>query len=355
MSTTNTPQPSEEVDLGQLFKMIGNAFQRLFQFIGSIFNKLFLAFVWLVFFIKKRAVFLLIAAVAGLALGFILDKTSPPTYKSSITVKQNYATGDNLYGSIDYYNSLIKDGDYEVLGRVLGLEKKVSEEILGIEIEPIITDNDRVVMFDKYISGLDSLAASKVEYEVFVGNIKDHKHQLQQISIKSKTRANFKNVFDNVIGDINTNIFFVNEQAKDLAELNQQKVALEQSLAQSDSLQRTYKRVLEQQMESKSTSETSITFEGNNDKNKTREFDLYKNDIELRREIVQIERKLKDKQNIVEIISGKQDSGFVDDTKELLGLTLKTKSYYLLLFTILAFVILFGLEFLKFLEKYKPE
>lgn len=355
MSTTNTPQPSEEVDLGQLFKMIGNAFQRLFQFIGSIFNKLFLAFVWLVFFIKKRAVVLLIAAVAGLALGFILDKTSPPTYKSSITVKQNYATGENLYGSIDYYNSLLKDKDYEVLGRVLGLEKKISEEILGIEIEPIITDNDRVVMFDKYISGLDSLAASKVEYEVFVDNIKDYKHQMQQISIKSKTRANFKNVFDNVIGDINTNIFFVNEQAKDLAELNQQKAALEQSLAQSDSLQRTYKRVLEQQMESKSTSETSITFEGNNDKNKTREFDLYKNDIELRREIVQIERMLKDKQNIVEIIFAKQDSGFVDDTQELLGLTLGIKLYYIVVFTILAFVILFGIEFLKFLEKYKPE
>jgi len=355
MSTTNTPQPSEEVDLGQLFKMIGNAFQRLFQFIGSIFNTLFLAFVWFVFFIRKRAVVLLIAAVAGLVLGLILDKTSPPTYKSSITVKQNYATGENLYGSLDYYNSLLNDGDYEVLGRVLGLKKNISEEIIGIEIEPIITDNDRVVMFDKYISGLDSLAASKVEYEVFVENIEDYKHQMQQISIKSKTRANFKNVFDNVIGDINTNIFFINEQAKDLTELNQQKAALEQSLAQSDSLQRTYKRVLEQQMESKSTSETSITFEGNNDKNKTREFDLYINDIELRREIVQIERKLKDKQNIVEIISGKQDSGFIDDTKELLGLTLSSKPYYLVLFTILAFIILLGIEFLKFLEKYKPE
>ena len=355
MSTTNTPQPSEEVDLGQLFKMIGNAFQRLFQFIGSIFNTLFLAFVWFVFFIRKRAVVLLIAAVAGLSLGLILDKTSPPTYKSSITVKQNYATGENLYGSVDYYNSLLNDGDYEVLGRILGLKKNISEEIIGIEIEPVITDNDRVVMFDKYISGLDSLAASKVEYEVFVENIEDYKHQMQQISIKSKTRANFKNVFDNVIGDINTNIFFINEQAKDLTELNQQKAALEQSLAQSDSLQRTYKRVLEQQMESKSTSETSITFEGNNDKNKTREFDLYINDIELRREIVQIERKLKDKQNIVEIISGKQDSGFIDDTKELLGLTLSSKPYYLVLFTILAFIILLGIEFLKFLEKYKPE
>lgn len=355
MSTTNNSQPSEEVDLGQLFKMIGNAFQRLFQFIGSIFKQLFLAFVWFVFFIRRRALIFLIAAVVGLALGFLLDKTSLPTYKSSITVKQNYATGENLYGSIDYYNSLLKDGDYEVLGRVLGVEKSVSEEIVGLEIEPIITDNDRVVMFDKYISGLDSLAASKVEYDVFVENIKDYKHQLQQISIKSKTRSNFKNVFDNIIGDINTNIFFVNEQSKDLTELKQQKIALEQSLAQSDSLQRTYKRVLEQQMESKSTSETSITFEGNNDKNKTREFDLYKNDIELRREIVDIDRKLKDNENIVEAISSKQDSGFVDDTKELLGLNLSTKLYYLVLFTVLTFVILIGIEFLKFLEKYKPE
>ena len=41
MSTTNNSQPSEEVDLGQLFKMIGNAFQRLFQFIGSIFKHIF--------------------------------------------------------------------------------------------------------------------------------------------------------------------------------------------------------------------------------------------------------------------------------------------------------------------------
>ena len=38
------PQPpqnqSDEVDLGQLFKLIGNAFDRFFKFIGSVFNKL---------------------------------------------------------------------------------------------------------------------------------------------------------------------------------------------------------------------------------------------------------------------------------------------------------------------------
>ena len=355
MSTKNNSQPSEEVDLGQLFKMIGNAFQRLFQFIGSIFNKLFLAFVWLVFFLKKRVLIFLTAAVVGLALGIYMDKTSPPIYKSSITVKQNYATGENLYGSISYYNGLLKDADYGVLASVLRVNEEISENIVGFDVDPVITDNDRVIMFDRYITELDSLAASKVEYDAFIENIKDYKHSKQQISIKSRTRANFKAVFSNIVENINSNSFFKNEQAKDILELKQSKAALEQALAQSDSLQRTYKRVLEQQMNTKTNSEIGITFEGNNDKDKTREFDLYKNDIELRRELVNINRKLNDKANIIDSISSKQESGYVDNTRHLLGLNLKSRHYYLVLFTFLSFMVLVGIEFLKFLEQYNPE
>ena len=355
MSTTSNPQPSEEVDLGQLFKMIGNGFRRLFQFIGSIFKQLFLAFVWFVFFLKKRAIILLIAAAVGLALGLVLNKTSPPIYKSSISVKQNYPTGENLYGSIEYYNGLLKDRDYEVLGRVLGIGEDVSNKIVGFSIEPIITDNDRVVMFDQYITELDSLAASKVEYEAFIDNIEDYKHRNQQISIKSTTRANFKAVFTNIVENINSNSFFKNEQAKDIFELEQSKASIEQALVQSDSLQRTYKRVLEQQMDAKSGAEIGITFEGDNDIDKTREYDLYLNDIELRRELVEINRRLNDIENIVDAISSKQESGFVDNTKELLGMKLSSRNYYPALFFILAFIVLLGMEFFKFIEKYKPE
>ena len=355
MSTASNPQPSEEVDLGQLFKIIGNGFRSLFQFIGSIFKQLFLAFVWLVFFLKKRAIILLIAAAVGLALGLVLNKTSLPIYKSSISVKQNYPTGQNLYGSIEYYNGLLKDRDYEVLGRVLGIGEDVSNEIVEFSIEPIITDNDRVVMFDQYITELDSLAASKVEYEAFIDNIEDYKHRNQQISIKSTTRVNFKSVFENIVDNINSNSFFKNEQAKDIFELEESKAAIEKALVQSDSLQRTYKRVLEQQMDAKSGAEIGITFEGDNDIDKTREYDLYLNDIELRKELVDINRRLNDIENIVDAISSKQESGFVDNTKEMLGMKLSSRNYYPALFFILAFVVLLGMEFFKFIEKYKPE
>tara|TARA_B100001093_G_scaffold229745_1_gene220286 strand:+ start:800 stop:1864 length:1065 start_codon:yes stop_codon:yes gene_type:complete len=350
---TNKIPSNEEVDLGQLFNTIGNIFNKFFRFIGSIFSYLFMAFVWLVFFIRKRLIILLIAAAVGIIVGYMFEETSPPVYKSSISVKQNYQTGENLYGSINYYNGLLRDRDYVVLSKVLGL-KSSPKEIVGFDIEPIITDNDMLVLFDRYMSELDSLAASKIDFQDFSKNIRDYKHRYQQISIKSRTRVDFNNVFTNIVENIKSNSFFVNEQSKDLAELIASKSAVEEALIKSDSLQRTYKRVLENDIDSKRASEIGITFEGNNEKDNTREFDLYKSDIALRDRIVSIEREIKDKENIIDVISSKQDNGFVDHTKDFIGLKLPFKQFYLAFVFSIVFIGLLLFEFLKFLEKYNP-
>tara|TARA_B100001175_G_C19514114_1_gene646007 strand:+ start:242 stop:1321 length:1080 start_codon:yes stop_codon:yes gene_type:complete len=355
MSTSKHPHQNEEVDLGQLFKAIGKGFEHLFQFIVSIFKQIFMAFVWFVFFVKRRRIILLISAAAGIFLGFVLEATSPPIYKSTISLKQNYPTGENLYGSISYYNGLLKDQDYKVLGNLLGLDESSSRQIVAFDIEPVITDNEYLVMFDKYITSLDSLTAARADYDDYIRGIKQYKHPFQQISIKSKTRGNFNSVFAKIVDNVKTNTFFVNEQAKDISELRQAKAVLEKSLVQSDSLQNTYKRVLEQQMNSKSTAEIGITFEGSNDRELTREYDLYKNDIQLRREIVQIERDIKDKENIIDMINSKQDSGFVDNNKEVLGFLIPTKLYCLGVVLGLVFFLLLSIEFLRFLEKYNSE
>ena len=354
MSKAKNSNLSEEVDLGQLFKMIGNGFTRLYKFIGSIFNHFFLAFVWLVFFVKKRIIILSVSGFLGLIAGTALDLSLPPTYKSTLSIKQNYETGENLYESINYYNGLLKDKDYKILGELLGLTEKATKEIVGFDIEPIITDNEYLVMFNNYIANLDSLAASKIEYKEYKNNIREYKHLYQQISIKSKTRPDFKGVFSNIINNIETNAFFVNEQAKDILELQETKQAIEISLAQSDSLQQTYKRVLESPKDPQSNAEIGITFEGANESEKTKEFELYKNDIELRERIVKIQRELKDKENIIDMISSKQDNGFEDDTKEFLGLDIPFRIFYLVLALTVVFVVMLGKEFLTFLENYKP-
>ena len=351
--TNNNP---EEVDLGQLFKHIGNIFDRFFNFIGRIFKTLFLALVWAIFLVKKRIIVLVIAATTGLAIGFLNNKTAPPKYESSVTVVQNYPTGENLYNSVGYYNDLLRQQDYKTLGIVLDLDLEKTKSILSFNVDPVVSENNKLVAFNKYIKQLDSLAASKIEYEDFLINNQDYTHKYQQISIKSSERNSFKSVFKNIVKSININPFFMNEQRKDIVELTQKKRALEVALGESKSLQETYKKVLEQGIavdQAAKTSEIGITFEGSNEIEKTKEFDLYLSDLELRSQLVQIERNLQDKQYIIEMISNKQDSGFASTTKTFLGVELSTTLFFGVLALLATIVVIFGIEFLKFIEKYK--
>jgi len=349
---TPQPQQSEEVDLGQLFKLIGNAFDRFFRFIGSVFNKIFLAFVWLVFFIKKHFIKLLIAGIVGVILGIVKESTSEPSYKSYATIKQNYDTGENLYNSISYYNDLVNQKDYNTLKDVLGFKGNEASSILSFDIAPVVSENQQLQAFDKYIKTLDSVAASKIEYETFLENNKDYTHEFQQITIKAKARNSFKVVFDNIVKNIESNDYFEREQKKDITELENKERALKEALVKSDSLQNTYKRVLENNLDSKG-SDIGITFEGNNEKDKTKEYDLYLNDLEIRRELVELEREKADKELIVEILSSKQDSGAEDTGRTLLGVSISPKMYYGLVLMSLTFLVLLGLRAIKSLDRYE--
>lgn len=357
MSTnSNTPNNSDEVDLGQLFKLIGNAFDRLFNFIRNIFKNLFLMLLWIVFFIKRRIIILLLAGISGVIIGVFKNKTSAPKYESSVTVVQNYPTGENLYNSVGYYNDLLRQKDYETLGSVLDLDVEKTKSILTFGVNPVISDNNKLVAFNKYIRQLDSLAASKIEYEDFLESNEDYTHKYQQISISSTERNSFKSVFENIVKSINENSFFLNEQKKDITELTQTKEALELALSKSQSLQDTYKRVLEQGLNEDQTSKTSeigITFEGSSETEKTKEYELYQNDLDLRSQLVRIERMLLDKQYIIEMISNKQDSGFASNSKTVFGRELSVELYYGHGLFLLAFMVLLGIEFLKFIEQYK--
>ena len=347
------PQQSEEVDLGQLFKLIGNAFDRFFKFIGSIFKGIFLAFVWFVFFIKRHILKFVIAGVFGIILGFILQKTLPPVYKSAVTIKQNYPTGENLYGIIGYYKDLIKQEDTIVLKNTLKIEMSQASSILDIDIEPVVSDNQMLKNFDAYIKTIDSALASTVNYEAFIDNSESYTHQYQQITIKAKNRNNFETFFKSIVDEINSNAYFKREQEKDSLELANRKQTLKEALVESDSLKDTYKRVLEKVLDKNEGAQTSITIANADEQNKTKEYDLFINDIDIRRELVALDREIANKELIIEIVSGNQSSGALNDKIEVFGFMLDKKLFYGLLLMSLTFLVLIGLEFIAFLERFK--
>jgi len=282
--TNTTQNNSDEVDLGQLFKLIGNMFDRFFRFLGNILNKFFLAFVWCVFFAKKHFIKLVIAGFLGLGYGFFKEMKSAPIYKSSVLIKQNYNTGENLYNTINYYNGLLSKGDFKTITKEISIDTSYVSSIISFEVEALISENQRLVEFNRYTKKLDSALVATIDYRDYLDNVDEHIYEMQQIKVNSKNNENFDKVFEGIIKSLNSNTFFTREQEKDLRQLDNRTLAIERALSESDSLQRVYKKVLENTLEAQNGSQTSITIEGRDDKNKTREFDLYRNDIELRRE-----------------------------------------------------------------------
>lgn len=352
----NLPEPhsSEEVDLGNLVKLISRLINSFFGFLGDILNKLFLAVVWVVFFVKKHSLKIFISGALGIAYGVYIEKTSDPVYKSNITIRQNYEIGKDLYNSIDYFNDLLSQDDTLQLGNILDISPKQASVILNFDIQYVVSEKERLTLFNDYLKTLDSTLASNVVYEDFFAKYTESDYEFQKITITAKEKNNFNLVFKKIVELSNANQYFLSEQKKDLLELESKKKSLQQALASSQELQSTYMRVLENGLERKGT-EIGITLEGGNSKAKTKEYDLFLNDIDLRRDLVKTEREKLDKEKIVEIISGKQDSGSVHNTKYIFKTGLSPKVYYAIYFIAVTFFGLVMWRIFKFLERYKSE
>ena len=344
---------SEEVDLVQLLKLIGSGFKSIAIFIGHILNKFFFVFVWIVFFTKKNILILIISAFVGLLFGYIVEYKMGPLYKSSMIIKQNYNTGKSLYNSLEYFNGLLAEGDFDALSKELLIDTSYISSIKDFKMESFITENQRYVEYNNYLKGLDSVLASEYDYDTYLEEIDESIYKTQLLTIRATSNDNFNLVFKAISSKMNTIPFFQREQERDIRELENTALALNAAIRESDSLQKTYKKVLENTLDLENGSQTSITFEGTDDNNRTREYELYKSNIGLRKELVSIERAKENKEYVVETLSNTPSKGFIDNTVEVMNITLQFKLFSSFIFTVIAFLTLIALDFLSFLEKYK--
>ena len=297
----------------------------------------------------------MIATILGFGFGYAKEKISDPIYQSWVTVKQNYNTGKNLYNLIDYYNRLIKDQDTLALKSALKVPTQLAASIKSIDIAPSMTETQIIKNYDNYIKGLDSALAATINYGTYYESLNVYEFEEQQIIINAEERINLNPVFEKIVENINNSDYFKRENEKDIKQLNNRESALKQVLVKSDSLQNMYKRVLERSLDNTSAAQTSITIEGSDQIDKTKEFELYKSEIEIRRELVRIEREREDKEQILEIISNKQETAIVKDKIKIFNMSIGQKLFYSMAFALVAFVMLLFLNFIKFLERYREK
>ncbi|WP_411766135.1 hypothetical protein [Winogradskyella sp. A3E31] len=315
MSENSKPTPqNEEVDLGQLFKMIGNAFQKLFDFIASIFKGLFHVLILILAHFFKRLKWYALAGFVGLAIGWYLDKSSDKLYGANMFIETNFNSSFQVYENIKNLNELAyEEGDSVQLANILGIDISSAAKLKGFYIEPDIDPNRSIQMFSMFYQALDSVTQSKTTYKEYIESLNVHNFKVHKIGVASTD----KDIYPKLRGKI-SKVLSENEYLMEVLQVNQENIdrnisTLERQEEELDTLISRYLeiRIKESDKEAVSSSGTILNM-GDAQENKllVNEAPLLKEKLDLERQIRDLQAKKVEEKNIISVVSDFPATGY---------------------------------------------
>jgi hypothetical protein len=340
------PQQSEEVDLGQLFKLIGNAFDRFFKFIGGIFKGIFGIVILFLLFVQKHLIKLAIVAIIGLAVGFYLDSTIQPRYVSTMVVEPNFNSVQQLYNNIDFYNELAQAEDSIALADALGITKTEATTIKRFKVESYSDENQKILLFDKFVRSLDTTTQKTINMQAYLKNFNSLDARFHTVSIVATDNTIAKKIQPILINSISRNEYFKLQKETNDGNIELQDQLYMKQIAEIDSLQLLYKKVMLEESK-RAIQGTSINL-GENGSKEIRELALINKIEELKAGLVELNEERANKSSIINVISDFPNRGVKQ--KGIL------KTYKILLPLCLVAIVLLGYSLLSlntYLKNYK--
>lgn len=344
------PQPhqSEEVDLGQLFKLIGNAFNRFFRFIGSIFTGIFGVIILFLLFIQKNFIKLVIVGTLGLIIGFYLDITKKPSYISTMVVEPNFSSAQQLYNNINFYNELADAEDSTALADVLEITKKEASTIKKFKVESYSDENQKVLLFDRFVRSLDTTTRKTIDMNVYLKNFNSFDARFHTVSVIATNNSVAKKIQTVIINSISNNEYFTLQKYISDVNIQLQDSLYNKGITEIDSLQLLYKKVMLKEAD-RPMQGTNISL-GENGGKDNKELALINKMDELKNGLVELNEERANKSSIINVISdfpnkGVEQKGFLNSYKILVPSCM----------LVLALLIFALLSLNKYLSNYKKD
>ncbi|WP_299095679.1 hypothetical protein [Winogradskyella sp.] len=301
---------NEEVDLGQLFNMIGRLFDRFFNFIASIFKAIFSVFIYALKAIVNNFKIIVIVLLLAGVLGFILQRTQKDIYESQMLVKPYFDSKFQLVTNINYYNALIGEKDYTQLTSIFEIDEESAKQIIEFEIHPgPENENDKIKQYDTFLKSLDSTRAQNISFDEFVENRSIYSGDVFEINVKSFKKDIFRSLEEGLNSTF-TNTYSVKKREKRDSLIYIERNRILASIKEADSLQNVYLRVMEEESKMKDGSYT--TKDGMSfirEKTKTREYDLLQEVNKLREELGKLDAQKVEEDVYFDTLSSFQDVG----------------------------------------------
>lgn len=276
---------SDEIDLKQLFQLVGRGF-----------NRIFIGFLRLFLYIKKNIFILIGLGILGMAAGFGLKQITSEEMKTEVIVRPNIESKDYLYDVVAEIQANIKaknPGFFTPLG--LDVQKLKG---FKVSIEPIGNKNNKLEDELKYLELLKGLDISSSVSDVVRAEILSRNSLNHKITFSYKENTDGDGSAQKLMEYINSNPYF-NELIAVYSE-NAEKRILENTslIKQLNELIDQYGKNLA--AEKTSPNENRIILDGEEEMDIRSLFDL-KNDLIRDIEAKRVE--LKTRENAIKVIN----------------------------------------------------
>jgi hypothetical protein len=301
---------SEELDLGQVFKLIGNGFNRFFRFIGNILKGIFDITIQFILFIRRHFIKFTIATLLGVGIGFFLDTRREVVYIASLIVQPNFGSATQLYKNIQYYNSLVEQEDTLLLASTFGITPKEAASLRAFYINPIQNENSTLEAYNKLLrQAVDSTTSEKYTYEDFKKNISEYDYSVHEIKVLGLKNNIFRKLQPVIIESIKENNYFNTKRTITLENLNRSDSILRSSIEAIDTLRNVYMKVLLAEARKETPQgTTSIVLSENNKKNN--ELELFNTKIKFKNELNENDIQRAENSEVINIVSNFQPVGY---------------------------------------------
>ena len=299
--TSGNQLQEEEVDLGNLFKVIGKGIKNFFNFLGDILQSIFHYFILFLIFIKNNLLKLGLALVLGFMVGLFLHYLNPKTYVSEMIVETNYGSGMQLYKQIDYLNDLVKKKDSVSLSNVLSIHENEASKISNFKVSPYQPSQNLYNAYDEYLLKTDTVYTRNYKFEDFKKRVDKYDLRYHQIEVSSELSTIFTKLSTSLIYLIESD-YYKNKRDIKLNEINQKLSVLNKNLIQVDSLRKTYKKVALKEVENNSSTST-IQIAKSDEEQDENDIKLFETTNDLLNNISWTNQDLVRKNNVVNIIS----------------------------------------------------
>jgi len=190
----NQKNNSDEIDLGQLFRMIGTGFNNLF----SAFLKVFV-------YLKNNALILLVLITVGVGIGFGLTQIISKKLKTEVIVKPQLESKNYLYDVVSEIQANIEAKDTTFFNSI-GVD---FTNYNGLEITINRVSGDDSSESDiKYLELLQSFEDTEAIADIVRAELQNKSSFNHRITFYYKNAEHGRNFSEKVMAYINTNEYF---------------------------------------------------------------------------------------------------------------------------------------------------